>query len=183
MLPMKLFQRSWRLACVVVLCACGADKSEGAPAAAKASADAKQPTKTEAKASPEPASGEQKTFAQPTAKPPPPPKGAALLESTPLYVQTCDKANACPSLMQPAGETHCRELELGGRENWRLPDLGEAEKFGSIDGLQNLEGFHWTRTAFAEDGKQAWIFDPKSAQKTTIPRDRKPFTIRCVHDL
>mgnify|MGYP000505832539 CR=1 FL=1 len=36
--------------------------------------------------------------------------------------------------------------------------------------------------AFAEDAAQAWIVDPTSGQETTIPRARKPFTIRCVFD-
>ena len=28
----------------------------------------------------------------------------------------------------------------------------------------------------------AWIYDPVGGQMTTIPRDRKPFTIRCVYE-
>ena len=34
----------------------------------------------------------------------------------------------------------------------------------------------------AEDAAQAWIVDPKTGQETTIPRDRKPFRIRCVFE-
>jgi len=121
-------------------------------------------------------------FASPTAKPPPPPAGAALLDP-PLYVQRCDAAQPCPSLLQPAGEAHCRGLVLGGLKGWRLPDRAEVARFArptGPDALDNLDGFHWTRTAYAEDSKQAWIVDPKTGQETTIPRDRKPFTIRCV---
>lgn len=119
-------------------------------------------------------------FAAPTAKPPPPPAGVALLDP-PLYVQRCDAAVPCPALLQPAGESHCRGLKLGGLTGWRLPDRAEVARFArATDPLEGLEGFHWTRTAYTEDSKQAWIVDPKTGQETTIPRDRKPFTIRCV---
>nr|WP_263429789.1 DUF1566 domain-containing protein [Nannocystis pusilla] len=116
--------------------------------------------------------------------PPPPPDGAALLpdRKKPIYVQRCDPGHPCPDLLQPAGETHCRDLELGGFEHWRLPDRDEVKRLGEIAGLEQAEGFHWTRTAFAEDAAQAWIVDPKSGQETTIPRNRKPFRVRCVFE-
>jgi hypothetical protein len=83
--------------------ACGA---EPPPAAAPAEAP---------KVAPEPAK-KGEPFATPALTPPPPPDGAALLpdRKKPLYVQRCDPAHACPDLLQPAGETHCRDLELGG---------------------------------------------------------------------
>jgi len=158
---------------------CGGEKAATAPQPeAKSGGEADQ--KSPAKAA-KPTPGSKETFAKPTVKPPPAPKGSTLIESLPLYVQNCDKESPCPSLLQPAGETHCRKLKLGGHENWRLPDLAEAEKFASVrEALTNAEGFHWTRTAYEEDAKQAYIVDPKGGQNTTIPRDRKPFTIRCV---
>jgi hypothetical protein len=151
--------------------ACGAPapaKTDPAPAAPPPAAPAKAP-----EAPPAP-------FATPKAKPPPAPEGAVLLDP-PLYVQRCDPAHACPKLQQPAGETHCRDLELGGLDHWRLPDRDEAKRFSHAE-LVGAEGFHWTRTPFAEDAAQAWIVDPKTGQETTIPRTRKPFTIRCVFD-
>lgn len=120
-------------------------------------------------------------FATPKARPPPPPVGAVLLEP-PLYALSCDAAHPCPSLLQPAGETHCRDLTLGGLAHWRLPDREEVKRFAAAPGLEQLEGFHWTRTPFADDAAQAWIVDPKSGQETTIPRTRKPFMIRCVFE-
>lgn len=163
------------LACCSAL-ACGADPPASKPADAKP--DAKTAAKPEAKqpedaAPPEP-------FAKPKLKPPPAPEGAVLLDP-PLYVQRCDPAHTCPKLQQPAGETHCRELRLGGHSNWRLPERDEVKRFSGPD-LADQAGFHWTRTAYAEDAAQAWIVDPKSGQETTIPRTRKPFTIRCVLD-
>lgn len=154
--------------------ACGpadAPRPEPAPAAAPAPVTAEPPARAE-------------PFADPAARPPPPPEGAALLadRKRPLYVQRCDDKHACPALLQPGGETHCRDLRLGGLEHWRLPDRDEVKRFGEIADLDKLEGFHWTRTAFAEDAAQAWIVDPKSGQETTIPRGRKPFTIRCVFE-
>lgn len=151
--------------------ACGGAPSPSPPAKAAPEAPVKA-------AAPAPAA----PFATPTAKPPPPPAGVALLDP-PLYVQRCDATLPCPSLLQPAGEAHCRGLTVGGLKGWRLPDRAEVARFARAtgpDALDGLEGFHWTRTAYAEDSKQAWIVDPKTGQETTIPRDRKPFTIRCV---
>ncbi len=156
------------------LLACGGAAPTPAPAPAKAApaAPAKAAAPVDAPA----------PFATPTAKPPPPPAGTALLDP-PLYVQRCDATLPCPSLLQPAGEAHCRGLVIGGIKGWRLPDRAEVARFARAtgpDALDGLEGFHWTRTAYADDSKQAWIVDPKTGQETTIPRDRKPFTIRCV---
>jgi len=164
-------------ALLLVFCACG-----GQPPVQKAAEPTPTPTKTAAApAADAPADAPGKPFATPIARPPPPPDGAALLDP-PLYVQRCDAAHACPELLQPAGETHCRELRLGGIAHWRLPDRAEVQRFTTGVAMEKLEGFHWTRTAYAEDSKQAWIVDPKTGQETTIPRDRKPFTIRCVID-
>ncbi len=159
--------------------ACGgppAPAKPGPEVAAKAPAPAA--SKTAAPASEAPPA----PFATPTAKPPPPPAGVALLDP-PLYVQRCDATSPCPAMLQAAGEVHCRGLALGGLSGWRLPDRAEVARFARATGpnqLTGLEGFHWTRTAYAEDSKQAWIVDPKTGVETTIPRDRKPFTIRCV---
>lgn len=150
----------------------------GSEAAAPKVAPAEAPTPA-----PEPPA-KREPFATPTLTPPPPPEGAALLpdRKRPLYVQRCDPAHACPDLLQPAGETHCRDFSLGGLAHWRLPDRDEVKRFGEIAGLDALDGFHWTRTAFADDAAQAWIVDPKSGQETTIPRTRKPFRVRCVFE-
>ena len=160
------------------LLACGAAEAPTPAAPAKAP-EAAPPAKTE------PTSGASGgSFASPKLDPPPPPEGAALLpdRKQPIYVQRCDPAHACPDLKQPEGETHCRDLKLGGLPSWRLPDREEVKRFGEIAGLDALDGFHWTRTAFAEDAAQAWIVDPKSGQETTIPRVRKPFRVRCVFE-
>ena len=149
-----------------VACGEGAPKAEVAPTPAPEAA-AKAPA-------------EAPPFATPAERPPPPPVGAILLERPALYVQRCDPEHPCPFLMQPEGEAHCRGLKLGDYESgWRLPDRDEAVRFSAPE-LAAREGFHWTRTAYADDPKQAWIVDPIGGQSTTIPRDRKPFTIRCV---
>ncbi|MCB9703486.1 MAG: DUF1566 domain-containing protein [Myxococcales bacterium] len=149
--------------------------------AAKGEAPAPEAPAPEAPASDAAKPGE--SFAQPTAKPPPPPVGAFLLEKPALFVQRCDADHPCPKLLQAAGEAHCRALNLDPYEGgWRLPDVEEVKRLKGIDALDDLEGFHWTRTPYADDPKQAWIVDPVGGQSTTIPRDRKPFTIRCVYD-
>lgn len=163
---------------LLVLCACGGGPPSG-PAADPKPASPKPPDPRSTGSADLAPEAPAEPFATPKTKPPPPPDGAALLDP-PLYVQRCDAAHPCPELLQPAGETHCRELRLGGIAHWRLPDRGEVQRFTTGVGMDKLEGFHWTRTPFAEDAKQAWIVDAKTGQETTIPRDRKPFTIRCV---
>ncbi len=121
-------------------------------------------------------------FATPTAKPPPPPTGSYLHEKSALFIQRCTAEHPCEKKLQPEGEAHCRTYSLGAyKGGWRLPTLEEAKLFAGIDALEDKDGFHWTSTAYEEDAKQAWIVDPKSGQSTTVPRDRKPFTIRCVY--
>jgi hypothetical protein len=96
-----------------------------------------------------------------------------------LLVQLCAEPE-CPKLLQPAGAEHCKSLALGEGLTWRLPTREEVKSLAGRSELAQLEGFHWTDTAFSEDDGQVWIFDPVGGQETTIPRDRKPFTIRCV---
>lgn len=122
---------------------------------------------------------------QPAAEVEPPPMaavdGAVADEERRIHVQLCAEALPCPKLLQAAAETHCKELDLdGGR--WRLPTRDEAKGFKALDGLADRDGFHWTSTAFADDDAQRWIYDPASGSETTVPRDRKKFTVRCVRD-
>ncbi|MEZ4451006.1 MAG: hypothetical protein R3B09_16105 [Nannocystaceae bacterium] len=165
------------LACAA-LSACNGSKPASAdtPAPAPAPANAGAPA---ASATPPAAPADPAPFATPNAPPPPAPEGAVLLTKPALHVQRCDPAHPCPKLLQPAGEAHCRGLELSGVKGWRLPDVEEAKRFAGAD-LDDKDGFHWTRSAYADDDKQAWIVDPTSGSATTVPRDRKPFTIRCV---
>lgn len=151
-------------------------------------ADAKSDAKTEpAKLdSDEPQPKEQvASFADPKTEPPPGPEGTITLEDPWLYVQTCAEPHPCPELLQPAGDAHCRELRLGGHVNFRLPSKDEVLRFRGVEQLELRAGYHWTRTPFADDMGQAWIVDPEdpeAAPATTIPRDRKPFRIRCVKE-
>jgi hypothetical protein len=168
------------------VCACG---SAGTDAAPKSEAG-KQPAERAAK-QPDPDADrpeddhEQASFANPTAKPPPAPNGAVALPDPWLYVQTCSEAHPCPLLKQPAGDAHCRELVLGGHDHWRLPSKDEVLRFGGVEGLEATAGYHWTRTPYEDDLGQVWIVDPEDPRggpATTIPRERKPFRIRCVKE-
>ncbi|WP_157595211.1 hypothetical protein [Plesiocystis pacifica] len=146
-------------------------------------ADAKQAEAEAAKADEPEAKEEQPSFADPKPEPPPAPAGAVTLADPWLYVQTCDEANPCPDMLQPAGEAHCRELALGEVSPWRLPKKDEVARFAGAEGLAATEGHHWTQTPFEEDAKQVYIVDPSNASyTTTVPRDRKPFRIRCVRE-
>lgn len=125
------------------------------------------------------------TFAQPNPTPPKAPEGSITIADPWLYVQTCAESHPCPDLKQPAGDAHCRELKLGGQEGWRLPSKDEVPRFKGAEGLEQLAGYHWTRTPFEDDMGQVWIVDPEDPQaapSTTIPRDRKPFRVRCVKE-
>lgn len=114
--------------------------------------------------------------------PPSAPEGAVTLADPPLFVQTCSEANPCPALLQAEGERHCSKLTLGTAHGWRLPTREEVERMRGIEGLAELTGYHWTSSAFDQDEAQVWIVDPSSDQPTTVPRDRKPFRIRCVKE-
>lgn len=167
--------------------AIGCGKTEDAPAP-KPAADVEAPAATGGEApaaSGASASAKAEPFVEaPTAGPPPAPVGAELMNDPWLYVQTCEDERPCPDLTQTEGELHCEKLALGDRtQGWRLPSREEAERFASVEGLQKLEGYHWTRTPFDDDMMQVWIVDPKNAgPATTIPRKRKPFRIRCVYE-
>src|SRR5690606_4859093 len=114
--PPHLARLLGALACLGLAPACGSEAPSAAPAPAEPAA---------APAAERPASpGAAEPFAKPVLTPPPPPAGATVLpdRKQPLYVQRCDPDHPCPDLLQPAGETHCRQLDLGGLTGWRLPD-------------------------------------------------------------
>ncbi len=149
------------------------DDAKAKAAETKADPDADDPKQDE----------EQASFAKPKAEPPPAPEGALTLADPWMYVQTCAEPHPCPKLTQPAGDAHCRELILGGHDIWRLPSKDEVSRFAGVEGLDETAGYHWTRTPYEEDLGQVWIVDPQGAgQPTTIPRERKPFLIRCVKE-
>lgn len=121
------------------------------------------------------------------AAPPEPMEGAIVAPGTGpntwLHVQTCAEPHACPDLIQPEGDAHCKALELSaGVGGWRLPTREEVHRFAGREGLEHREGYHWTSSPYEDDPKQIWIVDPAGSQPTTIPGDRKPFRVRCVHD-
>lgn len=175
-----------RASCLAVLCLAvttgGCNKHE--PVAT--GADDKQAADEKADKADEPEPDEPvANFAEPKTPPPPAPEGAITLEDPWLYVQTCAEPNPCVELLQPAGDAHCRELKLGGHVNWRLPSKDEVMRFRGVEALEGRAGFHWTRTPFEEDMAQVYIVDPEgeaNLAQTTIPRDRKPFRIRCVKE-
>jgi hypothetical protein len=174
--------RAFLLAALVL--GTGCDKKQDAKSEAKS-----EPEAPEAKADPDAddpgADAKEANFAEPKSEPPPAPEGAITLADPWLYVQTCAEPHPCPDLTQPAGDAHCRELKIGGHVNWRLPSKDEAARFGGVEGLEARAGYHWTRTPFEDDMDQVWIVDPEDPQgapATTIPRERKPFRIRCVKE-
>lgn len=172
------------IAVVSLSLAGGCDKQSTAKSEAKP--EAKSEAKADdAKLDDPPADEKAASFAQPKTEPPPGPEGTITLPDPWLYVQTCAEPHPCPELLQPAGDAHCRELQLGGHVNFRLPSKDEVPRFRGLEQLEARAGYHWTRTPFEEDMKQAWIVDPEDpegAPATTIPRDRKPFRVRCVKE-
>jgi hypothetical protein len=162
----------------------GCDKSSTKADTAAKTADAKGPDVANSPDSDEPRDEKAASFAQPKTEPPPGPPGTITLPEPFLYVQTCVEP-PCPDLLQPAGDAHCRELQIGGHVNWRLPSKDEVARFRGVEQLEARAGYHWTRTPFDDDIKQVWIVDPEDpegAPATTIPRDRKPFRVRCVKE-
>ena len=170
---------------LVVALACDRPPAESSDKSDKSGESAKTEAKTPDPDADPGRDEEEANFANPNTKPPPAPEGSIVIEGPWLYVQTCAEPNLCPELKQPAGDAHCRELELGGHVDWRLPDKDEVARFKGVAGLENTAGYHWTRTPFEDDMGQVWIVDPEDPQNapaTTIPRDRKPFRIRCVQE-
>jgi hypothetical protein len=172
------------LAALILALGVGCDKqsskaNEKAESGAKVDSDKSEPGD-------EPKPNEKAaSFAEPKMEPPPGPEGTITLPDPWLYVQTCAEPHPCPELTQPAGDAHCRELQLGGHVNFRLPSKDEVPRFRGLEKLEARAGYHWTRTPFDDDMGQAWIVDPEDpegAPATTIPRDRKPFRIRCVKE-
>jgi hypothetical protein len=164
------------VALLLVFAASAACDAEPEPAAAVEASKPAAPVEAPVEPAPAP-------FKAADPEPPPAPQGTVALKAeTWLYVQTCVDPHPCKDLLQPAGEEYCRAMKLGDRDGWRLPSRKEAEAFAGVDGLDALGGYHWTRTPYEEDANQVWIVDPAGAQPTTIPRDRKPFRVRCVNE-
>lgn len=169
---------------ILALTACGGggDSAKSQPADASAAADR---SAAAVKATPTAEEAKPKPFvATPTAKPPPAPPGALTVPNPWRYVQICDDEHPCPDLLQTEGELHCRDFKLGSlHSGWRLPSKSEMGEWATTEGLNQVEGYHWTRSPFDEDPMQVWIVDPTGkAQSTTIPRKRKPFRVRCVYE-
>lgn len=176
--------RAFLLAALVLGAGCN-KQQDAKPEAEAEQAKPDDPVADDPDADDPDADAKEANFANPKSEPPPAPEGAITLADPWLYVQTCADPHPCPELTQPAGDAHCRELKIGGHVNWRLPDKQEVARFGGVEGLEARAGYHWTRTPFADDQGQAWIVDPEDPQgapATTIPRDRKPFRIRCVKE-
>lgn len=168
------------LLCVLAFAACARGDVEPRKSPAKDGT-----TKVEDSSVDEAAEAAPKPFvAKPKVQPPPAPRGAIAIPDPWRYVQICDEANPCPDMLQTEGELHCRDFGLTVlKTGWRLPSRSEMGAWGSTKELNQVEGYHWTRTPFDEDPMQAWIVDPSGkAQATTIPRKRKPFRIRCVYE-
>lgn len=154
----------------LVLSVLGALACDSKPAPAK-------PAEPAAAAKPAPRASEpEDEHSKPKALAPAP---AGTVQIGRVYVQTCADPKACPALLQDAGVAHCTSLKLGGLL-WRLPTLAELESWKGNADLVGYDVFHWSGTAWDEDPKQFWIYDPGSGSKTTAKPDRKPFTIRCV---
>lgn len=165
------------IASMLALLGCGGPKPDDAK-----QVDAKQVDPKQAE-DPPIDEKQEATFADPQIRPPPAPEGAVALPDPWIYVQTCAEPHPCKELEQAPGDAACRELRLGGYEDWRLPSKDEVPRFQGVAGLEHTAGYHWTRTPFDEDLAQVWIVDPSGeGPATTIPRDRKSFRIRCVKD-
>lgn len=115
-------------------------------------------------------------------RPPAPPSGAAWLPRGEVLVQRCDDAHPCEHLTQGPGVERCAALELGERDAWRLPTRQEVTAMAKVEGLESRSGYHWTSSVDEVNDSMFWIVDPEGTQPTTVPGDRKPFLIRCVHD-
>ena len=106
--------------------------------------------------------------------------GPVLIRALALHTNLLRKGGLSAVAPARRRETLRRSLDLGGHHSWRLPSKDEIPRFSKLTGLEDLAGYHWSRSPYAEDHKQAWIVDPAGSPPTTIPRDRKPMRTRCV---
>jgi len=109
------------------------------------------------------------------------PAGTVLVSDVQLLVQSCDEEHPCIDALHGAGADHCEGLELETFAAWRLPTREEVEHLAGKADLASLAGYHWTSSVDQANPSMYWIADPEGTQPTTLPPDRKPFRIRCVH--
>ena len=177
--PARLADGMRRLVLCSVMCsasglmACdGADTNDAAPEPAEAAEDATAPADGTDKDDPSPPE---------VVGPPEVPDGTVYDAASGLLIQSCAERHPCSAQLHGAGKASCEALELDDYDAWRLPTRTEIEGFAHVDGLAALEGYHWSGSPDEGNASMFWIADPKGTQPTTLPPDRKPFLIRCVH--
>ena len=92
----------------------------------------------------------------------------------------------------PRAKTYCRELKLGGHENWRLPTIQEL--LGIIDYTRispatfkifsyiEAESFYWTSTPVADEDDEYWGVNFKRGESSRASEYYDRY-VRCVRDM
>ena len=84
----------------------------------------------------------------------------------------------------PEGSGHCATLELGGRDDWRLPSFEELKEAAKSDpNIPDVEGKLWTRDTGQGASSNAWVVDlSKAGVWVELGKDDDGIWVRCVSD-
>jgi len=95
-------------------------------------------------------------------------------------------------ITQPKARMYCRELRLGGFENWRLPTIHELLSIVDYTRVEpalpkafsyiEAESFYWTKTPLADSDDEFWgvNFKRGASSRASEYYDRY---VRCVREL
>ncbi len=95
-------------------------------------------------------------------------------------------------ITQPRAKAYCRELKLGGFENWRLPTIKEL--LGIVDYTRvspatfkvfsyiEDESFYWTSTPVADADDEYWGVNFKRGESSRASEYYDRY-VRCVRDM
>ncbi len=126
--------------------------------------------------------------------------GTVLDSATGLVWQKCSAGlgdfigNCSTGLINPTSWltaiTYCEGLSLGGRSDWRLPNINELgsildynkSSIPSIDSttFPNTQSkFYWSSSTYAQDTNYAWFVDFGSGEILSVTKNSIIYT-RCV---
>lgn len=93
-----------------------------------------------------------------------------------------------PQLAWEEAIDYCENLTLGGKSDWRLPNINELfsiteHSHGSPtinESFKNTkEGFYWSSTTYSGSSSYAWVVSFEYGSNTYYPKSRK-YSVRCV---
>ena len=75
---------------------------------------------------------------------------------------------------------HCKELRLGGFEDWRLPSLEDFQSVVNLKFKNIGSDIYWTSTVLDENKSEAWTSETARSKQYTSRPKKKTFFVTCV---